>query len=156
MRRPKQFYSIVVPSQFKEHSRDICMGIRPIHNKLLMESQNHDHTKMFHFDFKTKVRKDIFLKYHSFSGLYGNHLFYKAEYTSPGTKHLAPGSSDAGCRHLAHHEKPCNLKRTMKKHFRNAFFRSLAHSRQKLWPKPDSDNLAPCILATGPSERSDN
>ena len=99
MRRPKQFYSIVVPSQFKEHSRDICMGIRPIHNKLLMESQKHDHTKMFHFDLKTNVRKYILLKYHSFSGLYGNHLFYKAEYKSPGTKHLAPGNSDAGCRH---------------------------------------------------------
>ena len=30
--------------------------------------------------------------------------------------------------------------------FRNDYFRSLVHSSQKLWPKPDSGNFAPCIL----------
>ena len=33
-----------------------------------------------------------------------------------------------------------------KMQFRNAIFRSLVHSSQKLWPKPDSVNFAPCIL----------
>merc|ERR1712218_757306 len=31
-------------------------------------------------------------------------------------------------------------------HFRNAYFRSLVHSSQKLWSKPDEGNFAPCIL----------
>ena len=39
-----------------------------------------------------------------------------------------------------------SLKRVIKMQFRNDYFRSLVHSSQKLWPKPDSGNFAPCIL----------
>ena len=68
---------------------------------------------------------------------------------SPDTEHLAPENSGARCRHLAHHlnlVSGVSLKRAFKMQFRNAYFRSLVHSSQKLWPKPDSGNFAQCIL----------
>ena len=37
-----------------------------------------------------------------------------------------------------------SLKRAFKMQFRNAYFKSLVHSSQKLWPKPDWGNFAPC------------
>ena len=37
-------------------------------------------------------------------------------------------------------------KRIIKMQFRNTYFRSLVHSSQKLWPKPDKGNFSPCIL----------
>ena len=51
------------------------------------------------------------------------------------TWHRAPGTW-----HLAHHQNLASgvsLKRAFKMQFRNAYFRSLVHSSQKLWPKPD-------------------
>ena len=61
-------------------------------------------------------------------------------WTAFDTEHLAPGNSGARCRHLAHHlnlVSGVSLKRAFKMQFRNAYFRSLVHSSQKLWPKPD-------------------
>ena len=65
------------------------------------------------------------------------------------TWHLKIQVPGAGTWHLAHHlnlASGVSLKRTFKIQFRNAYFRSLVHSSQKLWPKPDSGNFAQCIL----------
>ena len=51
--------------------------------------------------------------------------------------------------HLASHlnlASGVSLKRALKMQVRNAYFRLLVHSSQKLCPKPDSGNFAPCIL----------
>ena len=37
----------------------IRVDIRLVHEKLLTESQKHDHSKMFHFDLQTDVRKGV-------------------------------------------------------------------------------------------------
>ena len=63
-------------------------------------------------------------------------------FTSPGTENLAPGSSGARCRHLAHHlnlASGVSQKRAIKTLFKmlisSAVF--LVQSSQKLWSKPD-------------------
>ena len=64
------------------------------------------------------------------------------------------------CRHHAHynhHKKATtsnvnsrlvhkNLEKGHQNAVQNAYFKSLEHSSQKLWPKPDKGNFAPCIL----------
>ena len=53
----------------------IC--IRPIHEQLLMESQIHDHAKMFYFDIQANV-KNVSGSNIAPSRDYENRLFYKA------------------------------------------------------------------------------
>ena len=63
--------------------------------------------------------------------------------------HLKIRVPGAGTWHLAHHlnlASGVSLKRALKMQVRNAYFRLLVHSSQKLCPKPDSGNFAPCIL----------
>ena len=81
----------------------------------------------------------------------GTHLFYKAEYMGRSYLNQVWGitfdwSALANwifrCQVLSvrWHEKwasGVSLKSVIKMQFRNAYFRSLVHSSQKLWPKPD-------------------
>ena len=63
------------------------------------------------------------------------------------TWHRPPGTWKSRCQvpapgtwHLAHDlnlASGVSLKRAFKMQFRNAYFRSLVHPSQKLWPKPD-------------------
>ena len=56
----------------------------------------------------------------------------------------------AGTWHQAHHQNLASwvcLKRAFKMQFRKAYFRSLVHPGQKLWPKPNSGNSFPFILS---------
>ena len=151
-----------------------------------MESQKHDHAKMFEckFRYAKKCYKRGLHKYSSFPWFLNpniTYIFYRAKLHKSGlyhnfwldctsdlnwvflncilialfrdtplahlschliqsTWHLKIQVLGAGTWHLAHHlnlVSGVSLKRAFKMQFRNAYFRSLVHSSQKLWPKPD-------------------